>query len=137
MGIVKFKNVAMPLSTSGINTTHQHFQMSYITLFYLKGLKSYKLSKFECADFLSKIDFTFRLWLITFVHLEQKQSYIPHLKVLMCGIDAFSPQWCGSIFIWCYTHLKLALLLHKTATAKYILHSTVPIYGGNFLINYY
>ena len=60
-----------------------------------------------------------------FESLELKQSYIPHLKVLVCGIDAFSPQWCGSIFIWCYTHLKLALLLHKTATAKYILHRTV------------
>ena len=43
----------------------------------------------------------------------------------MCGIDAFSPQWYGSIFIWCYTYLKLALLLHKAATAKYILHRTV------------
>ena len=53
--------------------------------------------------------------LITFEPLELKQSYIPHLKVLVCGIDAFSPQWCGSIFMWCYTHLKLALLLHKTA----------------------
>ena len=29
------------------------------------------------------------------------------------------------IFVHCHTHLKLALLLHKTATAKYILHGTV------------
>ena len=57
--------------------------------------------------------------------LELKQSYIPHLKVLVGGIDAFSPLWSGCIFVLCYTHMKLALLLHKTATAKYILHSTV------------
>ena len=63
--------------------------------------------------------------LITFESLELKHSYIPHLKVLLCGIDASSPQWCDSVFIWCYTHLKLALLLHKTATAKYILQRTV------------
>ena len=31
MGIVKYKNVAMPLSTLGINTTHQHYQI-YITI---------------------------------------------------------------------------------------------------------
>ena len=62
MGIVKCKNAATPLSTLGINTKHQHFQMRYITFFWLKGLKSYQLSKFECADFISKIDFTFILW---------------------------------------------------------------------------
>ena len=33
MGLMKYKNAAIPLSTSGINTTHQHFQMRYITLF--------------------------------------------------------------------------------------------------------
>ena len=33
MGIVKCKNAATPLSISGINTTRQHFQMRYITLF--------------------------------------------------------------------------------------------------------
>ena len=54
MGMMKPKNVATPLSTLGINTTHQHFQMRYITLFQLKELKSYQLSKFECVDFLSK-----------------------------------------------------------------------------------
>ena len=88
MGIVKYKSTAMPLSISGINTTYQHFQMRYITLFQLKGLKSFQLSKFECVDLNSEIDFTFLLWLITFELLELKQSYIPHLKVLMCGIDA-------------------------------------------------
>ena len=45
--------------------------------------------------------------------------------MLVSGVDAFSPLWCGYIFVLCYTHLKLALLHHKTATAKYILHSTV------------
>ena len=31
MGIAKYKNVATPVTTRGIITTHQHFQMSYIT----------------------------------------------------------------------------------------------------------
>ena len=88
MGILKYENAATPLSTSGINTTHQHFQMRYITLLQLKGLKSYQLSKFECVDFNCKIDFTFLLRLITFELLVLKLSYIPHLKVLICGIDA-------------------------------------------------
>ena len=43
MGISQYKNVATPLSTIGKNTTHQHFQMRYVTLFLLKGLKSYQL----------------------------------------------------------------------------------------------
>ena len=33
MGVVNYKNVATPLSTLGINTTRQHFQMRYMTLF--------------------------------------------------------------------------------------------------------
>ena len=39
--------------------------------------------------------------------------YISHLKVLECGINAFSSQWYGCIFILSYSHLKLTLLLHK------------------------
>ena len=88
IGVAQYENAAMPLSTSGINTMHQQFQMKYIMLFKLKGLKSYQLSKFECADFISKIDFTFILWPITFEPLQLRQSYVPHLKVLMHGIDA-------------------------------------------------
>ena len=33
IGVTQHKNVATPLSTSGINTTRQHFQLRYITLF--------------------------------------------------------------------------------------------------------
>ena len=33
MGIVQRKNVAIPLDFLGINTTHQHFQMRYVTCF--------------------------------------------------------------------------------------------------------
>ena len=32
-GIAHYKNAATPLRTRGIDTTHQHFQMRYITLF--------------------------------------------------------------------------------------------------------
>ena len=61
IGVTQHKNAAMPLSTSGINTTLQHFQMRYITSFKLKGLKSYHLSKFEYVDFNSRIDYIFTL----------------------------------------------------------------------------
>ena len=33
MGISQYKNVVTALSTIGNNTTHQHYQMSYVTLF--------------------------------------------------------------------------------------------------------
>ena len=39
--IALYKNESTPLRTRGNNTTHQHFQLRYITLIYLKGLKSY------------------------------------------------------------------------------------------------
>ena len=60
MGIVKCKNAATPLSTSGINTTHQHFQMRYIALFYLKELKSYQ-PKYKCKVYFTKEIYTFKL----------------------------------------------------------------------------
>ena len=65
--------------------------------------------------------------------LEVKQSYIPHLKVLVCGVDAPSPQWCGCIFMLCYTHLTLALLIHKTLLLIFLLASSV---GGPVLKNF-
>ena len=65
------------------------------------------------CSFCSKTDFTFLLQPITFEPLEINQSYIPHLKVLVCGINASGSQWCGCTFILCYTHLNLALLLYK------------------------
>ena len=80
-----------------------------------RGLKSYQLSKFEYVNFNSKIEFTFLIWLITFKLLKLKQSYILHLKVLTCDIDAWVAQWRSCIFILCYTYLKVALLLQKTA----------------------
>ena len=56
-----------------------------------------------------------------------KQSYIPHLKVLMCGINTSSYQWFVCIFILCYNHLNLALLLHKTVPVNFPIGTTVPI----------
>ena len=49
IGIAQYKNPATPLITRGINTTQQHFQMRFITLIYLKGLKSYQPSNFKCV----------------------------------------------------------------------------------------
>ena len=57
------RHAATPLSSYSINTTHQGFQKRYITLFYLKGLKSYQPSKFKCLHFtpLSLVNRTFHL----------------------------------------------------------------------------
>ena len=87
-GVLQYENTTMPLSSSGIHTTHKHFQKRYITLFLLKELKSHQPSKLKCSDFFSKTHGTFSLWLITFESLKQKQSYIPFLKVLMCGMNS-------------------------------------------------
>ena len=47
---------------------------------------------------------------------------------MVCGINAFSSQWCGCIFILCYTHLKLALLLHKQGLVATGVATTISIY---------
>ena len=98
----------------------------------LKGLKSYKPSKYKCSDFLSKTHVTFLLWLITFEPLEQKQSYIPLLKVLMCGMNSWGAQWHGDIFISPYTSLKMVVLLHNTALVNFPMAPTVfPIISSS------
>ena len=63
--------------------------------------------------------------MITFEPLELKQSYKPHLKVLMCDINASSTQWHGHISIYCYTHPGSEMLLQKTALVTYLLASFV------------
>ena len=62
-GMSECRHAATPLSSYSINTTHQGFQKRYITLFYLKGLKSYQPSKFKCLHFtpLSLVNRTFHL----------------------------------------------------------------------------
>ena len=95
----EYKDASMLLSSLGIHTTHQHFQKRHITLFLLKGLKGYQPSKYKCSDFLSKTHVTYLLWLITFEPLEQKQSYIPLLKVLLCGMNVRGAQWHNGIFV--------------------------------------
>ena len=71
------------------------------------------------------MDFTFLLWLITFEPLVLKISYAPHLKVLLCGMNAREGQWHGGIFILLYTSLKIALFLHKTALINFPMATTV------------
>ena len=53
--------------------------------------------------------------LVTFDLLEVEQSYIPHLKALMCGINAVEAQGCGCMFTFCHAYLKMGVLLHKMA----------------------
>ena len=47
MDVGQYENIATQLRTRGIDTTLQNFQMRYITLIYLKGLKSYHSPDFE------------------------------------------------------------------------------------------
>ena len=126
-GLLQYKNATTPLKSSGIHTTHKHFWKRYIILFSLMGLKSYQLSKFESVYFLGKTRATSLLWLITFEPLELKQSYIPHLKVLMCVINALGVIWWRCTFMLCYTDLNLALLLHKIALLMFLLASAVTL----------
>ena len=65
------------------------------------------------------------MWLITFEPLQQKKSYIPLLKVLMCGMNARGAQQHAGIFILWYTSLKMALLLHKSALVNFPMATTV------------
>ena len=59
---------------------------------------------------------------------------MPHLKVLLCGINASRSQWCGCIFILCYTHLKSALLLHKQGLVATGIATTVGMKNVKFFI---
>ena len=62
-GLAQYKHATPPLRFSGIITTLLGFPKRYITLVYLKGLKSYQPSKFKRVDFLSfyLVKRTFRL----------------------------------------------------------------------------
>ena len=62
-GLAQHKHATPPLSFSGIITTLLGFPKRYITLVYLKGLKSYQPSKFKRVDFLPLylVKRTFRL----------------------------------------------------------------------------
>ena len=123
------KPSTMPLTSSGINNTHQSFQMRHVTLLQLKGLKSYQPSKFNVSVFLSKADFSFALGTVTFEPLDLEQIYIHHLKALMRGINASRGQGHGCRFTMCHASLKMALLLHKVGLVKRLMSTTVPESG--------
>ena len=59
---------------------------------------------------------------------EQKQSYIPLLKVLVCGINAWGAQWLGGNFTLQYIILKMTILLHKTALVNFPMATTVECF---------
>ena len=86
------------------------------------------------TTFLSKSDFSFVLLLVTFEPLEVEQSYIPHLKALICGINVVGAQGCSCMSTFCHAHLKIALLLHKMANGPYSLSETVCTYNERFLM---
>ena len=62
-GLAQCKHATPPLSISGIIATLLGFPKRYITLVYLKGLKSYQPSNFKRVDFLPLylVKQTFRL----------------------------------------------------------------------------
>ena len=70
------------------------------------------------TTFLSKSEFSFALLLVTFEPLEVEQSYIPHLKALMCGINAAEAQGCDCMFTFCHAYPKMGILLHKMAIVR-------------------
>ena len=49
----------------------------------------------------------------------------------MFGINTYSSQWCGFIFILCCTHLNSALLLQKTFLVKFLIGATVQLAAMN------
>ena len=102
-----------------------HFFVTVSSFVFAQGIKSYQTSKFESVYFLSKTGLTFLLWLITFEPLEKKQSYIPLLKVLMCGMNARGGQQDGGTFILRNTSMKMVVLLHKTARVNFPMATTV------------
>ena len=64
--------------------------------------------------------------LVTFESLEVEQSYIPHLKDLMCGINAVGAQGCGCMFTFYHVLLKMGVLLHKMPKVLFFLVLAVP-----------
>ena len=82
------------------------------------------------TTFLSKSDFSLVLLLVSFEPLEIQQSNIPLLKALKCGMNAAGAQGCECMSTFCYTPLKIALLLHKMANE--LKHSSVTVYERSF-----
>ena len=78
-----------------------------------------------CTILLSESEFSFALLLVTFEPFDLEQSYIPHLKALMCGINAAEAQRCDCMFTFCYAYPKLGVLLHKMANASHSSSGTV------------
>ena len=73
------------------------------------------------TTFLSKSDFSFALFLVTFEPPEIQQSNISLLKALKCGINAVGAQGRGFSSLLCHAHLKMGVLLHKEASRRFIM----------------
>ena len=87
---------------------------------YHKRLRSYQPSKFKCLDFLRKKEFMFLLWIKTLEPLKLKQSFVPHMKVLTCGINSSGAQLHGCIFILHHpSELDNFCFICKTAVSPY------------------
>ena len=60
-----------------------------------------------CTILLSKSEFLFALLLVTFEPHEVEQNYIPHLKALMCGINAAEAQGCECMFTFSHAYSRV------------------------------
>ena len=85
-----------------------------------------------CTILLSKSEFSFALLLVTFEPHEVEQSYIPHLKALMCGINAAEAQGCDCMFTFCHAYPKMGDLLHKMAIVCNL--TLLSVYSHEILI---
>ena len=60
-----------------------------------------------------------------FCVLWTEKSYIPLLKVLMCGMNSRGAQGYDGIFILQYNYMKMALLFNKIALVTFPMATTV------------
>ena len=80
------------------------------------------------TTFLSKSDFSFALFLVTFEPLEIQQSNIPLLKALKCGNNAVGAQGCNCMSTFCHAPEKIALLLQSWKSSVSMYKETFEVF---------
>ena len=67
--------------------------------------------------------------------LWEKQSYIPLLKVPVCGMNAWGAKWLSGNFTLQYTILKMTFLLYKIALVNFPMATTVCKYSSSHFVD--
>ena len=79
-----------------------------------------------CFQYLERTFSCFQLWrLAIFEPVRVQRHNVPHLKGLITFYLDFEAQGRGSTFIFCHSHLKKAILLHKMASVQFDLNTAV------------